>query len=383
MEAGEALLQPLIGLQARETRRELGTGGFLQAGAFWSRRTAETKEYRVVRDGDYFRAGLCQQYIFRSRYEHALRELKRLLREYRGVSLECALPGGREVETSAGPCFRIDSRAPAPVWEPDPGSALPAIISDLVLVHGIGEKTAARLRNRGYDTLESLTEDPVYGPEAARAVSEIRDRNLAAIQRRLERWRGASHPRSYMVLGLADPRDLVFFDIETLGIFSRPIILLGYGRLRGDEIRVSQYLLREIREEEAALHAAADGLDRMEGAVVTYNGRSFDLPYIRDRWAYYGTPGALPPVNFDLFHFCRRIFGRKLPDLRLTTIEEVLSGIRRSGDIPGPMVPEFYEAYRRTGNPGPLTAIVAHNRQDVISLVHIASSLWRWCSAGP
>jgi uncharacterized protein YprB with RNaseH-like and TPR domain len=32
------------------------------------------------------------------------------------------------------------------------------------------------------------------------------------------------------------------------------------------------------------------------------------------------------------------------------------------------MVPEFYEAYLRTGNCGPLVPIIQHNRQDVISL---------------
>jgi uncharacterized protein YprB with RNaseH-like and TPR domain len=32
------------------------------------------------------------------------------------------------------------------------------------------------------------------------------------------------------------------------------------------------------------------------------------------------------------------------------------------------MVPEFYEAYLRSGNCGPLVPILDHNRQDVVSL---------------
>ena len=43
-------------------------------------------------------------------------------------------------------------------------------------------------------------------------------------------------------------------------------------------------------------------------------------------------------------------------------------GVERTEDIPGQMVPEFYETYLRTGNCGPLVPIVEHNRQDVLSL---------------
>ncbi len=39
------------------------------------------------------------------------------------------------------------------------------------------------------------------------------------------------------------------------------------------------------------------------------------------------------------------------------------------------MVPEFYEAYLRTGNPGPLVPIVEHNRQDVVSLARLFALL--------
>lgn len=363
-------------VQAGRAQSGQACPGFQQAGAFWSRRSGDAHEYRVVRDGNHARASLCERYLFASRYEQARAELSRLLEEYRGIPIEDSVPG-EEIDTPAGPCFRVTSTKPAPRWSPEPDRVMERLSSDLVLVHGIGPVTAGRLRGRGYRSLECLATHPVYGTDASRAASEIRDRDLVAIQRRIERWRGASHPHAMMTAALMDPEDLVFFDIETLGIFSRPIVLFGCGRMVDGEIRVTQFILRDVSEEEAALHAVAREMDRPGGAVVTYNGRAFDLPYLRDRWAYYGSPGVLPEANFDLLHFSRRLLRGRLRDFRLGTLERSLFGIRRPVDVPGAMVPEFYDAYQRTGNPGPLVPVLAHNRQDVVSLVHLMATLWR------
>ncbi|KUG20682.1 hypothetical protein ASZ90_009572 [hydrocarbon metagenome] len=64
------------------------------------------------------------------------------------------------------------------------------------------------------------------------------------------------------------------------------------------------------------------------------------------------------------------------------TLERGLFGIERSGDVPSQMVPEFYEAYLRSGNPGPLVPVVEHNRQDVITLARLFARLmeeWHAC----
>jgi hypothetical protein len=39
------------------------------------------------------------------------------------------------------------------------------------------------------------------------------------------------------------------------------------------------------------------------------------------------------------------------------------------------MVPEFYETYLTSGNPGPLVPIVTHNRQDLVSLARLFALL--------
>jgi uncharacterized protein YprB with RNaseH-like and TPR domain len=49
-------------------------------------------------------------------------------------------------------------------------------------------------------------------------------------------------------------------------------------------------------------------------------------------------------------------------------LEQEVCGIHREEDIPGQMVPEFYETYLHTNNCGPLVPIIEHNKQDVVSL---------------
>jgi len=183
---------------------------------------------------------------------------------------------------------------------------------------------------------------------------------------------GTRHPKSHpLVLGTAafhEPEEMVFVDIETLGLFSRPIILFGVGRYERGQLVIHQYLVRDIPEEAAALVATCEHLSGDNPALVSFNGKSFDLPYIQDRLAYYGLdiPARIP--HYDVLHFSRRRWKDQFPSLRLSALESEVLGISRQDDVPGQMVPEFYETYLRTGNCGPLVPIVEHNRQDVLSL---------------
>ena len=126
--------------------------------------------------------------------------------------------------------------------------------------------------------------------------------------------------------------------------------------------------MRDIPEEEAALVATCEHLVGDNPALVTFNGKSFDLPYIQDRLAFYGLEIPVRIPHYDVLHFSRRRWKDQFSSHRLSALESEVLGISREDDVPGQMVPEFYEAYLRTGNCGPLVPIVEHNRQDVLSL---------------
>lgn len=325
------------------------------------------REYEVIRDGNTFGASLSDSVLFSSEYEQARHHLGTLVDRYQGTAVEELFPG-REIVNDGGSCFALEHRQEISVPAFDTDQYRSDLMYDLTLVHGVGPATRKKLNARGYHSLDDLVQHPSLRHQARNVLACLSGGDPSAIMDLAGSRHSRSHPAVLGAAGLLAPEDLVFLDIETMGLFSRPIILFGIGIIEQEHLVVRQYLLRDIAEEEAALIATAEHLHRDRKALVTFNGKSFDLPYITDRLAYYGLghPGKIP--HFDVLHFSRRRWKHQLPSLRLSNLEREILRIPRHDDIPGQMVPEFYETYLRSGNPGPLVPIVGHNRQDVISL---------------
>jgi uncharacterized protein len=339
-----------------------------RVGALWQQRMQALREYEIVRDGNAFGAGLSNSVVFSSEYDQARSLLETLLSQYQGMTLGDHFRG-REIVNDGGTCFSLEYRQALACPAFDPDHFRTDLQKDLTLVHGIGPATRRKLNARGYHTIPDLLEHPALRSRAHRVLACLSEGNSSEIMDMI----GSRHAKSHAsVLGTAvlhEPEDYVFIDIETLGLFSRPIILFGIGVIDHGQLVVRQFLLRDIAEEQAALVATIEHLSGDRPALVTFNGKSFDLPYITDRLAYYGmaSPARIP--HFDVLHFSRRRWKDQLPSLRLAALEREILGVCRDDDIPGQMVPEFYETYLRSGNIGPLVPIVEHNRQDVVSLV--------------
>jgi uncharacterized protein YprB with RNaseH-like and TPR domain len=332
------------------------------------------REYDVVRDGNVFGSGFSNTVVLSSEYEQARRTLEGLMERYREVEFDDAFHG-QEIINEGGTCFSLQYEQDFSLTFSDPGQFRADLLQDLILVQGVGEITRKKLKSRGYHSITDLLQHPTLRHPARRAIACISEGTSSGIME----LAGTRHSRSHgSVLGAArlhEPEDFLFLDIETLGLFSRPVILFGIGCVENGHLVVHQYLVRDIAEEQAALIATIEHLSIERPALVTFNGKSFDLPYILDRLAYYDlrTPAKMP--HFDVLHFSRRRWKNQLASLRLTALEREILGIRRDDDIPGQMVPEFYESYLRSGNVGPLVPIVEHNRQDIISLALLFSHL--------
>ncbi len=339
-------------------------------GALWQQRMQSMREYDVVRDGNVFGSGLSDSVVFTSEYDQARALLATLLDQYDGMALT-DLFHGREIANEGGTCFVLEQSDALPVPAFDRDRFQADLLGDLTLIHGIGPTTMKKLQARGYNTLEDLLGHPSLRRKAQPVLAAISAGDPLTVMDLTGSRHSRSHRSVLGAAGLISPEDLVFVDIETLGLFSRPIILFGIGTVEQGRFIVRQYLLRDIAEEQAALVATAENLSGENKALVTFNGKSFDLPYITDRLAYYGlgNPGRIP--HFDVLHFSRRRWKNQLPSLRLSSLEREILGVSRDDDVPGQMVPEFYETYLRSGNPGPLVPIVRHNGQDVISLARL------------
>ncbi len=339
-------------------------------GETWQQRIGNLREYEVVRDGNIFGASLFGSCLFSSEYEDAHRLLFRLLEQYKDQSFEEVFSGTVE-ENEAGNSYVIRSRHAVTQTRIDPEEYFSGIWQDLTLVHGIGMATQRRLKARGFSTIRDLVRHPRFKRLAGEVIRKLEDPTPAAIMDLIGSRHARSHPMVLGAAGFHEPDDFVFVDIETLGLFSRPIILIGVGVIEGRNLVISQYLLRTIDEEPAALFAALGHLSGSRPALVTYNGKAFDLPYIQDRLAYYGLGVVSGIPHFDCLHFARGRWRDCYPSLRLSVLERELFGIARNDDVPGQMVPEFFETYLKTGNCGPLVPVVMHNRQDVLSLAMI------------
>ena len=170
--------------------------------------------------------------------------------------------------------------------------------------------------------------------------------------------------------GLVSSSDIIFMDIETTGLSSSPLFLIGIMTWGEVGFQVHQYFARNYAEEAAVI---ATFLDRCLPAklLVTFNGKTYDYPYIRNRAAANAVPFDLNLVHVDLLHESRRIWKHELPDCKLQTLESRICGRDRVGDIPGSEIPEAYHNYVRTNNAYQMVSALEHNMLDLVTLADI------------
>lgn len=176
------------------------------------------------------------------------------------------------------------------------------------------------------------------------------------------------------------PERWALVDLETTGLGTDAgtyAFLIGVGWLEPGGFVVEQHLLRDPADEPALLHEVARRLAAFEG-VVSFNGKSFDLPLLATRCllARRAAPCAGWP-HCDVLPAARRLWPHRTRDRRLATLEADLLGVRRPHDVPSALIPQRYAAYLRDGDGATLDAVLAHNRFDLLSLlflVHEAAS---------
>jgi len=175
-----------------------------------------------------------------------------------------------------------------------------------------------------------------------------------------------------------DINKTVFLDTETTGLAGGAgtyIFLVGVGYFEGDQFCVRQYFMRDYNEERALLSALNDLLANFK-AVVSYNGKTFDLPLMESRYIMSGMKMSLKdPGHFDLLYPARRLWKRRLENCSLSTVERDILGVIRENDVPGYLVPEIYFRYLKTKDARALKQVFEHNLQDILSLVALVSRM--------
>ncbi|MBI1799362.1 MAG: ribonuclease H-like domain-containing protein [Candidatus Eisenbacteria bacterium] len=206
----------------------------------------------------------------------------------------------------------------------------------------------------------------------------VHERLRSDIERRRSHWGLLDAPPTDLpelewLAGIGLERAL-FLDLETGGLSSSPVFLAGTMHWSGEDFVLRQYFARHYGEEATLLRALDQSVRPFE-ALVTFNGKSYDAPFLMNRAALHGVSLRLPPAHLDLLHLSRRRWKRELPDCRLQTLERHVCRRRRSGDVPGEEVPGLYHDYVKSGDPWRLVPVFHHNLLDVITMAEILRAL--------
>jgi uncharacterized protein YprB with RNaseH-like and TPR domain len=224
----------------------------------------------------------------------------------------------------------------------------------------------------------------------------------------------------------------VFFDLETTGLSGGAgtlAFLVGCAWFETDGSFVTrQFLLTRHADERTLLEAVAAELARA-GALVSFNGKSFDAPLLEGRYLFHRLAWRGREVpHIDVLHPARRFWkpragsaaglrddsgsfvaqafppplAGETPELRrgspkpwgeagrpagegcsLQALEKQLVGLRRQGDVPGFEIPARYFQFVRSGDAAPLAAILEHNRLDLLTLAALTARLLHMTRTGP
>ncbi|MFH1311795.1 MAG: ribonuclease H-like domain-containing protein [Candidatus Eisenbacteria bacterium] len=166
----------------------------------------------------------------------------------------------------------------------------------------------------------------------------------------------------------------IFLDLETTGFSATPLFLAGTLFIKDGHVMLMQFLARDYSEE-GAIIAMLDELLTGFNFCVTFNGKSFDVPYVRERAKYHKIELKAAPRQFDLLHPARRMWKHSLPNCRLVTLEWHILGRRRIGDVPGWEVPCIYHDFVHTKDARKLRDVLRHNLIDVVSMAELFVNL--------
>ncbi|MGH8683203.1 MAG: ribonuclease H-like domain-containing protein [Burkholderiales bacterium] len=167
------------------------------------------------------------------------------------------------------------------------------------------------------------------------------------------------------------PDSLLFLDTETTGLAGGTgtvAFVVGVASIEGASLGLVQWLIASFAAEPALIARVRERFARA-AALVTFNGKSFDLPLLRARARLAGSDlGVREVPHLDLLHATRRLLRAGWPDCRLRTAEAEALRLERVNDLPGAEAPGAWRRWLERGDGSLLERVLDHNRADLLSL---------------
>ncbi|MFS1512592.1 ribonuclease H-like domain-containing protein [Chengkuizengella sp. SCS-71B] len=168
---------------------------------------------------------------------------------------------------------------------------------------------------------------------------------------------------------------MLFFDTETtgLGIGAGNVpFMLGIGYYTDDVFIVEQLFIRNPSEELAMLAYINEKFQHFTH-LVSYNGKTFDLPLLKNRFIIHRLAFEGEHLeHIDLLYPSRSLWRNTLTTCKLSHVERQRLGIHRIDDVPGSMAPTLYFKYLTEKDPNIVADVFCHNEVDIVTLAALS-----------
>ncbi|QHI71544.1 ribonuclease H-like domain-containing protein [Aminipila terrae] len=174
-------------------------------------------------------------------------------------------------------------------------------------------------------------------------------------------------------IGNTKNKTIGVMDIETTGLSPQNSYFILGGLLIYTEsgVAVKQYFAESIEEERETLIAFLKDLRTLD-IMITYNGKHFDLKFLKYRMCALGVCEDYQfPYNLDLYLLLNghSPLRKLLPNLKQKTVETFMGlWSSRKDEISGAESVEMYRQFLTTGNSELRRLIMLHNSDDVLQL---------------
>ena len=174
------------------------------------------------------------------------------------------------------------------------------------------------------------------------------------------------------------PDQYLFFDIETTGLSAArsDLYLIGYGTILNDEQFRITLLFNDDGCSEPKMLAAFKDILADYKYLVTYNGDTFDLPYIKEKYRQFRQEISFDSItSIDVYRKIRKY--KKLlqmDSMKQSALESVM-GMERDEFHSGGLLIDTYQDYLGTKDTQLQDMLLSHNKDDIYGLFYVSGSL--------
>ncbi len=179
--------------------------------------------------------------------------------------------------------------------------------------------------------------------------------------------------KNYAKISGVSLAETLFIDTETTGLSGGTgtyTFLVGCGYVVGNNFKLIQFFLKDPAGEEILVNNLL-ALFEDFSCMLTFNGKSFDIPLLKTRFTLHSFEGKLDHYQqIDLLHLARRFWRNRLDSCNLQNLEDKILLINRdpTKEIPGGEIPWVYFDYLDTREATFLSNVISHNQSDIYNM---------------